>query len=651
MKFLRSGFRFSFRFSSGPGTATVVAPKRVAGLLCVPALLFTILSSPHTTMAASSISASRTSVAFGNAVVGSTSQQSLILTNHGPASVTILRVAVTGTNFSESGLALPLTIPAGHTVALVVHFAPKAIGNFTGKITIQSNASDPVINITSTGLGVAQISTNSPTTNFIGVAVGSRAQHTITLTNNGSSSVRISRVVVSGAGFSQIGLGAATIAAHQKIAFTEYFAPKVAAEIRGTISVYTTASVPAVTITSIGVSIQQLSVSSAIAFGEVAIGNKAQHAVTVTNHGTSGVTISKYIVDGAAFSETGLVAPVVIAAQASKTFTVNFVPRAAGEVHGAITMTSNASDPAVSVALTGIGTTTAAHLQAIPASAAFPKVAIGDTDTQAIKLSNTSGRSIVISHAAISGKGFGTTGLAESFTIPAGASLTFNVKFTAAAAGTAVGSLSFTSNATNSALTIPLSGTVVASSLLLSVSPPAMNFQAVAVGTDSLLDVTLTNKGNAKVTVSSVSVAGAGFSESGAVSGVVLGPAQSTTVKVSFKPTKAGSAAGSVTVASTATNSPTAIPLAGKAVVEAPHRVDLAWKASTSPEIVGYHVYRGAASAGPYTKLTAGTVTATSYVDSSVEAGQIYYYVVTSVNSAGAESIHSNQASAHIPAP
>src|SRR6202046_2541475 len=537
MKFLRSRFRFLFRVTTEPDTGRALGPKSTVGLLCIPALLFTIASLPSTTLAASSISASRTSVAFGNAVVGSTNQQTLTLTNHGPTSVTILRVAVTGTNFSESGLALPLTILAGHDVAFVVHFAPKSIGNFTGKITIQSNASDPVINITSTGLGVAQISTNSPTTNFIGVAVGSRAQHTITLTNNGNASVRISKVAVSGAGFSQTGLGAVTIAAHQKITFTEYFAPKVAAETRGTISVYTNASVPAVTITSIGVSIQQLSVSSAIAFGEVAVGNKAEHAVTVTNHGSAAVTISKYILDGAAFSETGLVAPAVIAAQASKTFIVNFVPRAAGEVHGAITMTSNASDPAVSVALTGIGTTTAVHLEAIPASAAFPKVAIGDTDTQPIKLSNTSGRSIVISHAAISGKGFGTTGLAESFTIPAGASLTFNVKFTATAAGTAVGSLSLTSNATNSLLTVPLSGTVVASSLLLSVSPPTMNFQPVAVGTDSLLDVTLTNKGNAKVTISSVRVAGAGFSESGAVSGVVLAPAQSTTVKVVFRPT------------------------------------------------------------------------------------------------------------------
>ncbi len=652
MKFFRSRLGFLLQVASLPNTGRAFGPKGKVRLLGIAAILFTIASLPRTTVAASSISLSRTSVAFGNAAVGSTEQQSLILTNHGPTSVTIQRVTVSGTNFSESGFALPLTIPAGHAITLIVHFAPKTVGNFAGKITIASNASDPLITIISTGVGIARISTDSPTTYFLDVAVGSKAQHTISLTNNAETSVRISKVAVSGVGFSQSGLGAVTIAPHQKISFTEYFAPKTAAEIRGQITIYAGASIPVVTIASTGVSIQQLSVSDAIAFGEVAVGGKAQHTVTLTNHGTSAVTISKYLVDGAAFSETGLVAPVVIAAHATKTFIVNFVPRVPGEVHGAVDITSNASDPAVSVALAGIGgAASAAHLEATPASAAFQKVAIGDTDSQPIKLSNTSARSIVISHAVVSGKGFGTAGLAESLTIPAGASVTFNVKFSATVAGPAAGSLSLVSNSANSPLTVPLSGTAIATSLLLGASPATMNFQSVAVGADSLLDVTLTNRGNSKITISSIRVAGSGFSESGSVSGVVLGPAQSTAVKVAFKPTVPGSAAGSVIVASNATNSPTTVAVSGTAVAKESHRVDLSWHASSSPEILGYHVYRGVASGGPYAKLTSATVPATSYIDSAVEAGQIYYYVVTSIDSAGIESAHSNQVSAPIPAP
>jgi chitin-binding protein len=52
--------------------------------------------------------------------------------------------------------------------------------------------------------------------------------------------------------------------------------------------------------------------------------------------------------------------------------------------------------------------------------------------------------------------------------------------------------------------------------------------------------------------------------------------------------------------------------------------------------VVSYNVYRASApSAGP-TKI--GNSTGTSFVDSTVQAGQTYYYTVTAVNSANIES-------------
>ena len=55
--------------------------------------------------------------------------------------------------------------------------------------------------------------------------------------------------------------------------------------------------------------------------------------------------------------------------------------------------------------------------------------------------------------------------------------------------------------------------------------------------------------------------------------------------------------------------------------------------------------------AGPYTLLNPSVVTATQYVDSSVSAGQTYYYVVTAVASGDVQSADSNQVSATIPTP
>ena len=54
----------------------------------------------------------------------------------------------------------------------------------------------------------------------------------------------------------------------------------------------------------------------------------------------------------------------------------------------------------------------------------------------------------------------------------------------------------------------------------------------------------------------------------------------------------------------------------------------LTWTASTDASVTGYHVYRSSNRLGPYTCLTTGTlVSGTSYLDSSVPAGDVYYQV------------------------
>jgi hypothetical protein len=79
------------------------------------------------------------------------------------------------------------------------------------------------------------------------------------------------------------------------------------------------------------------------------------------------------------------------------------------------------------------------------------------------------------------------------------------------------------------------------------------------------------------------------------------------------------------------------------------HYVSLTWTASTSPNIIGYNVYRSSTSAGPYTQLNSQLVTTVSYNDSTVAAGQTYFYVMTSVNNSSYQSAYSNQVQAIVP--
>ena len=65
--------------------------------------------------------------------------------------------------------------------------------------------------------------------------------------------------------------------------------------------------------------------------------------------------------------------------------------------------------------------------------------------------------------------------------------------------------------------------------------------------------------------------------------------------------------------------------------------------------MVGYNVYRGAVSGGPYTMINTSLSTPADYADLNVQAGQTYFYVVTSVDGSGVESLFSSEVKAAIP--
>jgi hypothetical protein len=121
---------------------------------------------------------------------------------------------------------------------------------------------------------------------------------------------------------------------------------------------------------------------------------------------------------------------------------------------------------------------------------------------------------------------------------------------------------------------------------------------------------------------------------------------QSTSFNVFFVPATGRSLSGTVTVASNASNSPTAIKLSGSGVSATAPSFSLSWLPSSSA-YTGFNIYRGAASGGPYTKI--GTSSTAVFTDNGVAGGQTYYYVVTEIGSSGAESTFSNQAPAVVP--
>jgi len=122
------------------------------------------------------------------------------------------------------------------------------------------------------------------------------------------------------------------------------------------------------------------------------------------------------------------------------------------------------------------------------------------------------------------------------------------------------------------------------------------------------------------------------------------------TLDVQFDPATAAAATGQLTIQSNSSTNGTAVISLSGTGESASHEVDLTWDAPTSSAdpVAGYHVYRSSGSSG-YQLLNSSLDTQTTYVDSNVQSGATYDYVVKSVDSSGVESTASNEATATIP--
>jgi Abnormal spindle-like microcephaly-assoc'd, ASPM-SPD-2-Hydin len=99
-----------------------------------------------------------------------------------------------------------------------------------------------------------------------------------------------------------------------------------------------------------------------------------------------------------------------------------------------------------------------ATLSVSSSSLSFGNVSVGNSTAQLISLTNTGSANLSISNVSTSGASF-STGAGSNIILTPNQSLTVSVNFVPAAPGNVSGSLVVSSNARNSTLQIPLSGT------------------------------------------------------------------------------------------------------------------------------------------------------------------------------------------------
>jgi HYDIN/CFA65/VesB-like, Ig-like domain/Abnormal spindle-like microcephaly-assoc'd, ASPM-SPD-2-Hydin len=492
---------------------------------------------------------------------------------------------------------------------------------------------------------------NPQSLSFGSVQVGSSQILAETLTNSGGSNLTISQATLIGTGFSLTGLTLpTTLVPGQSVAFSLTFTPQSSATISGSLSITSNGSNPSLAIEITGTGVLTPGTlnanPAALSFGNVQVGNNQSLPVTLTNSGGSSVTISQANLSSSSFNVNGLTLPLTLNVGQSTAFNVVFSPQGAGSLTGSLAVLSNASNSALNIALSGTGVTPAT-LSANPNSLSFGSVATGSSQTLSETLTNSGGSALTISQITTNGMGFSFSGVNPPVTLNPGQNFTFNATLTPTATGSASGTISIISNASNPSLSLALSGSGVTTGVL-AVSPASVTFGSVTVGKSVSQTGTLTAS-NAPVTVSSIWANSSEFTVSGISVPTTIAAGSTATFNVVFAPQASGTASASLGFVSNASNTPTLQTLSGTGVAPVQHSVALTWNPSTSSNVVGYNLYRGSVPGGPYTKLNSALDPGTSDTDTAVQSGQTYYYVVTAVDSSGTESLFSNQVQATIP--
>ncbi len=195
------------------------------------------------------------------------------------------------------------------------------------------------------------------------------------------------------------------------------------------------------------------------------------------------------------------------------------------------------------------------------------------------------------------------------------------------------------------------SATVVQPSTVgrLTSTPFTLSFPNTVVGSSSFKSITLFAS-NGPVTITSKQITNSEFSVSGLGLPLTLASGNSRQISVRFKPQSPGLTSGTLSLLTSAGTVATTDQLSGTGMAATAHKVSLNWTADVNP-VIGYNVYRGTQSAGPYARINTALEASTNYTDPSVTSGATYYYAATAVNSKGQESGYSAAIKVVVPSP
>src|SRR5215831_12042391 len=261
---------------------------------------------------ASSLSSSPSSVSFGTVTLGNKVTRTLAITSVATSGVTVSKATMSNAEFSISSLVLPFSVNKGATTYFAIGFKPTASGTVTGTLTLTSSNGAVLLTVSLSGTGAGSGSSSSTSTapltstpssvSYGSVAVGNKLTQTLMIKNVTSSSVSVSSISISNSAFSSSLTVPFSIAAGATSYFAVGFKPTAAGGFAGSLTLKNSSGTALVTVplngTGSTATSSLVSSTSSLSFGNETVGESTTLPVTLTNQGTSNVTISGVSITG-----------------------------------------------------------------------------------------------------------------------------------------------------------------------------------------------------------------------------------------------------------------------------------------------------------------------------------------------------------------
>lgn len=476
---------------------------------------------------------------FGTRPLGSTTLHSFVVTNSGGFAASSLASGAGLTSayvfpggFPGTGGDCTSTLGPGATCAVVLAFAPSALGSASATLTLDYNdgvaARSASRGVQGNAVAPALLTvSDGPTYDFGTLAVGASATHSFAVTNSGgflASSMAEGAALVApfslsggypGAG----GTCGASLSPGATCQVVVRWQPSSAGTFTGRLNLAyddgVQAQVAVRDVAGLGASPALLSISGTgtFSFADTPVGGSTTHLFAVTNTGgvpATGVSatpgLSQPFAYPGGFPGTGGNCGATLAAAATCQVEVTFSPGATGTFTDQLTLTyaDGVSAQTAVRPMDGLGVTPALLALSEVGTYDFGTQAVGSATDHAFLLSNTGGygASGIGQGTALAAPfsypgGFpGTNGTCQA-TLAAGASCQLVVRFSPAALGQSSGgiSVSYQDGVVAQSVTRGLKGTGGAPAVLTISDGATYDFETQAVGSQSTHAFTVTNAG------------------------------------------------------------------------------------------------------------------------------------------------------------